>query len=74
MSIAEDAGIDLGDSERVYLASIGCYVKVYIEKWVKVLVEGLGTIIIPIAFAEYIASDIVILGRQGFFEAFEITF
>ena len=48
--------------------------KVHIKKWVKVSVEGLGTIIIPIAFTEYIASDIAILGRQGFFEAFEITF
>ena len=29
---------------------------------------------IPIAFTEYIASDVTILGRQGFFESFEITF
>jgi len=29
---------------------------------------------IPIAFTEYIASDITVLGRQGFFEAFEVTF
>ena len=73
-SIAEDAGIDLGDAERAYLAGVGGYVRVYVKGQVKITVEGLGSIVIPIAFTEYIASDIAILGRQGFFEALEITF
>ena len=74
MSIAEDAGIDLGDAEQAYLAGIGGYVRAYIKKQVKIAVEELESITIPIAFTEYIASDIAILGRQGFFEAFEVTF
>jgi len=73
-NIAEDAGIDLRDAEQVYLAGIGGYVRAYVKKQVRVAVEELGSITIPIAFTEYIASDIAILGRQGFFEAFEITF
>ncbi|RLG88573.1 MAG: hypothetical protein DRO18_01165 [Thermoprotei archaeon] len=74
MSIAEDAGIDLKDAEQVYLAGIGGYVRAYIKKQVRVAIEGFESITIPIAFTEYIASDIAILGRQGFFETFEITF
>ncbi|MCD6428207.1 MAG: retropepsin-like domain-containing protein [Desulfurococcales archaeon] len=74
ISIAEDIGIDLKDAEQVYLAGIGGYVKAYIKKQVKVSVEELGSTMIPIAFTEYIASDVAILGRQDFFETFEITF
>ena len=73
-SIVEDIGIGLEDSEQVYLAGVGGYVKAYIKRQVKISIEGLGSIMIPIAFTEYITSDIAILGRQGFFEAFEITF
>ncbi|RLG83096.1 MAG: hypothetical protein DRO40_05680 [Thermoprotei archaeon] len=73
-SIADDIGIDLEDTEQAYLAGIGGYVKAYIKKQVKISIEELGSIIIPIAFTEYITSDIAILGRQGFFETFEITF
>ncbi len=73
-SIAEDAGIDLKDTDQVYLAGIGGYVRAHIKRQVKASIEGLGNINIPIAFTEYITSDIAILGRQGFFEAFEITF
>jgi len=74
INIAEDIGIDLKDAEQVYLAGIGGYVKAYIKKQVKISVEELGSTMIPIAFTEYIASDVAILGRQGFFESFEITF
>ncbi len=74
ISIAEDTGIDLKDTEQVYLAGVGGYVKAYIKKRVKISVEELGSTMIPIAFTEYIASDVAILGRQGFFETFEITF
>jgi len=73
-SIAEDAGLDLGDAEQVYLAGVGGYVRAYVKRQVRVTVEDLGSIKIPIAFTEYIASDLAILGRQGFFESFEITF
>jgi len=73
-SIADDAGIDLEDAEQVYLAGVGGYIKAHVKKQVGVSIEGLGRITIPIAFTEHIASDIAILGRQGFFEAFEITF
>ena len=73
-SIAEDAGIDLGDAEQAYLAGVGGYVRAYVKKQVRVTIGELGSITIPIAFTEYIASDIAILGRQDFFEAFEITF
>ena len=37
-------------------------------------VGRLGSIEVPIAFTEYISSDIAIIGRQGFFENFEIVF
>ena len=73
-SIAEDAGIDLKDTEEVYLAGIGGYVRARVKRQVKTSIEGLRSINIPIAFTEYITSDIAILGRQGFFEAFEIIF
>ncbi len=73
-SIADDAVIDLDDAEQVYLAGVGGYIKAYVKKQVNVSIEELGRITIPIAFTEYIVSDIAILGRQGFFESFEITF
>ena len=73
-SIADDVGIDLTDAEQVYLAGIGGYVKAYVKKQVKVSIEELGSIYMPMAFTERIVSDLAILGRQGFFEAFEITF
>ncbi|MCE4600213.1 MAG: aspartyl protease family protein [Desulfurococcales archaeon] len=73
-SIAEDIGIDLTDSKQVYLAGIGGYVKAYIKEQVRIMVEGLRDLYIPIAFTEHIVSDLAILGRRGFFEAFEITF
>lgn len=69
MSIAEDIGIDLGDAEQVYLAGVGGYIRAYIKRQVKITIEELGSITIPIASTEYITSDIAILGRQGFFEA-----
>lgn len=74
ISIAEDAGISLRDAEQVYLAGIGGYIKAYVKKQVRISVEELGGLTIPAAFTEYMASDIAILGRQGFFEAFEIVF
>ena len=49
-------------------------VKALIKKEVKVSIEGLGEITAPIAFIDHIASDMALLARQGFFEAFEITF
>ena len=73
-SIAEDIGIDLDDAEQVYLAGIGGYIRAYIKRQVRISIEELGNITIPIAFTEYITSDIAVLGRQGFFEAYEITF
>ena len=73
-SIAEDAGIDLDDAEQVYLAGIGGYIRAYVKKHVKIAIEELGSITIPVAFTEYTTSDIAILGRQGSFEAYEITF
>ncbi len=72
--IAEDIGINLKDAEQAYLAGIGGYVRAYIKEQVRVSIEGLGDITIPIAFTEHITSDIAILGRQGFFDTFEITF
>ena len=72
--ITEDIGIDLDDAERVYLAGIGGYIRAYIKKQVRMSIEELGSITIPMTFTEYITSDIALLGRQGFFEAYEITF
>ena len=66
--------MDLADAEQVYLAGVEGYVKAYLKKQVKITIEGLGSIHIPIAFTEHIVSDLIILGCQGFFEAFEITF
>jgi len=74
ISVADDAGIDLRDAEREYLAGVGGYVLAYIKKEVEVEIEGLGKLKVPVAFTEYITSDLAILGRQGFFEQFEIVF
>ncbi len=74
VSIANDAGIDLKDAEKEYLAGVGGYILAYVKKEVELEVEGLGRLKVPIAFTEYIPSDLAILGRQGFFENFEIIF
>ncbi len=73
-SIAEDAGIDLSDIKKEYLAGIGGYVLAYIKNDVNIEIEDLGELKIPVAFTEYISSDLAILGRQGFFENFEVIF
>jgi len=73
-SIADDVGIDLSSCRREYLAGIGGYIPAYIVNNVLVEIEGLRKIRIPIAFTEYISSDLAILGRKGFFEKFEIVF
>lgn len=74
ISIASDAGIDLRDAEKEYLAGVGGYVPAYIKKEIDLEIESLGRLKVPIAFTEYISSDLAILGRQGFFEYFEIVF
>lgn len=74
IGVADDAGIDLRDAEKEYLAGVGGYIPAYIKKEVEPEVEGLEKLNIPIAFTEYISSDLPILGRQGFFEHFEIVF
>ena len=63
-NIAEDAGIDLRDAEQAYLAGIGSYVIAYVKKHVKISIEELESITIPIAFTGYIASHTAILRRQ----------
>ncbi len=72
ISVADDAGIDLRNAEKEYLAGVGGYAPAYIKKELEI--EGLGKLKVPIAFTEYISSDLAILGRQGFFEHFEIVF
>jgi len=74
ISVADDAGIDLRDAEKEYLAGVGGYISAYIKKEVELEIEGLGKLKVPVAFTEYISSDLAILGRQGFFEHFEIVF
>ena len=74
ISVADDAGIDLRDTEKKYLAGVGGYISAYIKKEVEMEIEGLGKLKMPVAFTEYISSDLAILGRQGFFEHFEIVF
>jgi len=74
ISVADDAGIDLKDAEKEYLAGVGGYIPAYIKKEVKLEIEGLGKLEVPVAFTEYISSDLAILGRQGFFDHFEIVF
>lgn len=41
-SVADDAGIDLEDTDQAYLAGIGGYVKAFIKKGVRVSIEELG--------------------------------
>ena len=74
ISVADDAGIDLKDAKKEYLAGVGGYVPAYVKKEVELEIEDLGELKIPIAFTEYIFSDLAILGRQGFFDYFEIVF
>ncbi|MCS7365468.1 MAG: retropepsin-like domain-containing protein [archaeon GB-1867-035] len=73
-SIAEDASINLSDAHKEYLAGIGGYVQAHIKDKVTIEIEELGELSIPVAFTEYISSDMAILGRQGFFEKFEVIF
>ncbi len=74
LSIAEDIGIDLENAKEVYLAGVGGFVRAYLKERVRMTVGRLESIEVPIAFTEYISSDIAIIGRQGFFENFEIVF
>ncbi len=76
-SIAEDLGIALEDSEKVILIGV-CGVlesiQAYLKDKVQVSLEGLGTFSMPVAFTDHEFQDTLIIGREGFFENFEITF
>jgi len=74
ISVADDASINLKDAEKKYLAGVGGYVPAFIKKEIELEIEGLGKLKAPVAFTEYISSDLAILGRQGFSEQFEIVF
>jgi len=76
-SIAEDLGISLDDAEKTVLAGATGFLEhipVYVKNNVLVTLGKLGGARIPIAFTIYDFPEAVILGREGFFESFEITF
>ncbi len=54
ISVADDAGIDLRDAEKEYLAGVGGYVLAYIKRDVELEVEGLGKLKVPIAFTVHL--------------------
>ncbi len=71
--VAEAIGLDLDKGEALYLTGVGGYIKGRLVPDVEAVVEGFGTQI-PIVFVPYTPIELAVLGRKGFFEAFEITF
>ncbi len=71
--VADAIGLDLSKSETLYLTGVGGYIKGKHVPKVEVVVREFR-LRIPIVFIPYTPIELAVLGRQGFFEAFEITF
>ncbi len=71
--IANAIGLDLSKGETLYLTGVGGHIKGKHISNVEVMV-GAFRLKIPIVFVPYTPIELAVLGRKGFFEAFEITF
>ena len=71
--VANAIGLDLSRGETLYLAGAGGYIKGKHVPDVEVVI-GSFRLRIPVVFVPYMPIELAVLGRKGFFEAFEITF
>jgi len=71
--VAKVIGLDLDKGEELYLTGVGGYIKGKLIPNVEAMMEEFR-IQIPIVFVPYTPIELAVLGRKGFFEAFEITF
>jgi len=71
--VAHAIGLDLSGGETLYLTGVGGYIKGRLIPNVKAII-GEFKLEIPIVFVPYTPIELAVLGRKGFFEAFEITF
>ncbi len=71
--VANAIGLDLSGGETLYLTGVGGYIKGKYVPNVEVMI-GAFRLRIPITFIPYTPIELAVLGRKGFFEAFEITF
>ncbi|MEB3779066.1 MAG: retropepsin-like domain-containing protein [Desulfurococcales archaeon] len=71
--VATAIELDLSKGEALYLTGVGGYIKGKYIPNVEVVI-GAFRLRIPIVFVPYTPIELAVLGRKGFFEAFEITF
>ena len=71
--VANAIGLDLSKGETLYLTGLGGYIKGKHVPNVEVVI-GAFRLRIPVVFVPYTPIELAVLGRKGFFEAFEITF
>ncbi len=71
--VANAIGLDLSRGETLYLTGVGGYIKGKHVPDVEVVIRAFR-LRIPVVFVSYMPIELAVLGRKGFFEAFEITF
>lgn len=71
--VARAIGLSLDKGKDLYLTGVGGYIKGKLIPGIELVIEEVK-IKIPIVFISYTPIELAILGREGFFEAFEITF
>ncbi len=71
--VANAIGLDLSRGETRYLTGVGGYIKGKHVPDVEVVIRAFR-LRIPVVFVRYMPIELAVLGRKGFFEAFEITF
>lgn len=72
MALAEELGIKLKNKHRVPLEGVGGSIYGYIKK-IRIEVAG-STITAPVVFVQQVGAPYHLLGRQGIFKHFEVSF
>ncbi len=70
--VAESLGINIGKGKEIYLGGVGGRIKGYLHR-LKIEVAG-KRFICPIVFSRDYLVSLNLLGRDGFFKRFRITF
>lgn len=70
--VAESLGIEIESGEEIYLGGVGGHIKGYLHK-IKVEIAG-KNFTCPIVFSREYSVSFSLLGRQGFFEEFDVLF
>lgn len=70
--VAISLGIDVEKGEEIYLGGVGGHIRGYVHK-VKAEFAG-KTLVLPVVFSHEYLVSFNLLGREGFFEKFDILF